>query len=110
MARMPVDAALVGLVTLGVATVGYGADRASRWLGRRGWIFSGSERTAPLGSRSAIALMELDSLFSPAVEHVIEYRRYGDLWPQPGDADGEGDDGGGRPPVPQESWERRPLA
>jgi hypothetical protein len=110
MSRMPVDVALVGLITLGVAAVGYGAGRAWRWLGRRGWIFSGSERTAPLGSGSAIALMELDSLFSPAVEHVIEYRRHGDLWPQPGDVDGEDDDEGGRPPVPQESRERRPLA
>ena len=103
---VPADAAPAFLLALSVVGLGYAADRGLRWMGRRGWIFYGSERTAPLGSRSATALMELDSLFTPAVEHVIEYRRYGDLWSKPGDADG------GRPPAPEPpgSGDERPLA
>jgi hypothetical protein len=66
-----------------------------RWMGRRGWIFYGSEPTRPMGVRTAYAMMEFDTLFNPPVEHVIEYRRHGDLWvqQQSGDDGGEGNEG-----------------
>lgn len=70
-----------------VAAFGYGARPALRWAGRRGWIFYGAAPVAPLGQRSAMALMEFDALLNPAVEHVIEYRRYGDLWAEAADTD-----------------------
>lgn len=71
------SAVLVGLVVAaGVAAI----HVVLRWMGRRGWIFYGDHQPAPLGARTAMAMMELDSLVNPAVEHVIEYRRHGDLW------------------------------
>jgi hypothetical protein len=48
------------------------------WMDGHGWIFYRS--TAPLGTRTANALMEFESLFNPAIEHVIEYRRHGNEW------------------------------
>jgi hypothetical protein len=71
------NAVLIGLVVAVGAAAGH---VVLRWMGDRGWIFYGEEPSAPLGSRSAMALMEFESLMNPAVEHVIEYRRYGDLW------------------------------
>lgn len=71
------SAFLVGIVVAGIA----GAIHVVlRWMGDRGWIFYGEHQPAPLGTRAAMAMMELDSLVNPAVEHVIEYRRHGDLW------------------------------
>ncbi|MGF1667205.1 MAG: hypothetical protein ACFCVC_13145 [Acidimicrobiia bacterium] len=71
------QAVLIGLL---VAAAGGLGHVVLQWMGRRGWIFYGGEYSAPLGSRSAMALMEFESLLNPAVEHVIEYRRQGDLW------------------------------
>jgi len=34
-----------------------------------------------------MALMEFETLFNPAVEHVLEYRRHGDQWVQVGNGD-----------------------
>jgi hypothetical protein len=70
---------LVGLL---VAAVGGLGHVVLQWMGRRGWIFYGDEHSAPLGSRSAMALMEFETIFNPPIEHVIEYRRHGDLWVQ----------------------------
>lgn len=78
---------LIPVVTgaIGVCVVAGVVHHLLSWMERRGWIFYRSSPTAPLGVRAANALMELDTLVNPAVEHVIEYRRYGDLWPQPDD-------------------------
>lgn len=75
---------LVALIVL----IAYTVRRVLRWMGHRGWIFYGRQPTRPIGSRSAMALLEFETLFNPAVEHVLEYRRHGDLWVQ---ESGEGD-------------------
>lgn len=82
-----VRACAIGLIVLAAVTV---LHVVLRWMDRRGWIFYGSEATAPIGTRSAMALMEFETLFNPAVEHVLEYRRHGDMWVQENDL-GEGD-------------------
>lgn len=75
------DLAQAVFVGLMVAAAILAAHFGLTWMGRRGWIFYGSTgSSAPLGSRTAMALMEFDTLVNPAVEHVIEYRRHGDLW------------------------------
>jgi hypothetical protein len=73
------QAVLIGLLVAAVAGLGH---LVLRWMGRREWIFYGGEHSAPLGSRSAMALMEFESILNPPIEHVIEYRRHGDLWIQ----------------------------
>lgn len=72
-------AALVGLVVVALVAA---LHVTLKWMSRRGWIFYGGETPAPIGSRSAMALMEFESLFNPPIEHVLEYRRHGDLWVQ----------------------------
>lgn len=74
-----VQACLVGATVVGGA---YLLHQGLRWMDRRGWIFYDSEHTAPIGSRTANALLEWETLFNPPAEHVLEYRRHGDLWVQ----------------------------
>ncbi len=73
------QAVAIGLLVTVVAGVGH---LVLQWMGGRGWIFYGEEHSAPLGSRSAMALMEFEALLNPSIEHVIEYRRNGDQWVQ----------------------------
>lgn len=80
-----VSAVVVGMI---VATVLAACHLALRWFDRRGWIYYGSEPKRPLGSRSAMALIEFETLLNPAAEHVLEYRRHGDLWVQESGSDG----------------------
>jgi hypothetical protein len=86
-----VRASAIGMLIVAVAGL---THLSLKWMGRRGWIFYGSEPTRPLGVRTAYAMMEFDTLFNPPVEHVIEYRRHGDLWVQQAPGEG-GDDGDG---------------
>ncbi|MDH4117375.1 MAG: hypothetical protein OEX04_06730 [Acidimicrobiia bacterium] len=81
---------------VGVAVLASIVHRLLRLLDRQGWIFYGTEPRRPIGYRTAMALMEFETLFNPPVEHVLEYRRHGDLWIQVGsadDPDGRGDEG-----------------
>lgn len=83
---MPVvNAVVVGLAVVAVVSV---VHLVLRWMDRRGWVFYGSQPSRPIGTRSAMALIEFETLVNPAAEHVLEYRRYGDLWIQ----DVNGDD------------------
>jgi hypothetical protein len=74
-----VQACGLGLLVVAIAGLGHAC---LRWMDRRGWVFYTSEPTAPIGARTAMALMEFETLFNPPVTHVIEYRRHGDLWVQ----------------------------
>ncbi len=89
-----VRACAIGLMVVGVATA---VHVVLRWMDRKGWVFYGSEPTTPIGVRSAMALMEFETLVNPAVEHVLEYRRHGDQWVQENGLDDDEDDTGGLP-------------
>jgi hypothetical protein len=69
---------LVGLaiVLMSILAVGYGIHRAALWAEGRGWIYY-RHRKAPPGA-VGMALMELDRLWKPQIEHVIEEMRTGD--------------------------------
>jgi hypothetical protein len=82
--RYPGDVPIIRSVVIGLAVVALAtaAHFVLKWMDRRGWIFYGSESSSPIGARSAMALMEFETLFNPAIEHVLEYRRHGDQWIQ----------------------------
>jgi hypothetical protein len=66
--------AIVSIALLLVA--GYAMHRGAIWAERRGWIYY-RERKAPPGA-AGMMLMELDRIWKPQIEHVIEEMRSGD--------------------------------
>ena len=79
-----VQAVFVGLVIVAALVL---VHLLLRWMDDRGWIFYHSDTKRPLGARSAMALTEFETLMNPAAEHILEYRRHGDLWVQDANAD-----------------------
>ena len=77
---------VVALVVL-VVVVGYLLHRVALWAERRGWIFY--RRRGRPGAASN-ALLELDAIWKPEMQHVIEQRAI--------EADHEVDDDSGAAP------------
>lgn len=82
------DPVLTCLIGVGAVTLGYLGHRALVWADRRGWIFYGADSPPPMGM-AANALLQWETLWNPAAEHVLEYRRHGDLWVQTNELDGD---------------------
>jgi len=52
-----------------LALVGYAMNRASRWAGRRGWVYN---KHNPRPNGSGIAPGLFDEIYLPSIEHVID--------------------------------------
>jgi len=61
--------AILAAITL-LFAAGYGLHRLALWAERRGWIYY-KHHKAPPGA-SAMALMELDRIWKPEIEHVVD--------------------------------------
>jgi hypothetical protein len=72
----------VCLIGVGIVSLGCTTHSLLSWMDRRGWILYRSSTKKPLTTRIGNALMEWEQFYNPAIEHVIEYRRHGDLWVQ----------------------------
>ena len=60
---------VVVLVAIGV--VGYGLHRVLLWADARGWVFY---KTKGRTGAASSALLELDAIWKPEIQHVIEQR------------------------------------
>ncbi len=64
--------------------------RVRRWLIDHDWLFDVNDDRRALGVAAANALAEIESLYVPSVEHVLEFRRNEEAWDrflQPGSAE-----------------------
>jgi len=65
---------LVVMIALGVVL--FGLHRLALWAERRGWLYY-RDRKPPAGAAS-MAMMELDTLWKPNIEHVVDEMWSGD--------------------------------
>lgn len=76
---------LIGVAIVTGACLGH---RLLAWADRRGWVYYGRRTPPPMGM-AANALLQWETLWNPAAEHVLEYRRNGDLWVQTNELGGD---------------------
>ena len=68
-------------LSLGLAVAGVLLHRLAIWMETKGWIFYRTTRM-PAGA-AANAMLELEKLWNPPVEHILEIRRNASLQAQP---------------------------
>jgi hypothetical protein len=59
-----------------VGLVLYGLHRGALWMERRGWIYYRDQRAST--SSASNAFMQVQAIFEPRAEHVVEARRSDD--------------------------------
>ena len=57
---------------IGVSSALYAVHRAALWMERRGWIYYRDTRAS--SSNASNAFMQVQALFEPRAEHVVEGR------------------------------------
>jgi hypothetical protein len=72
--------------------------RGLLWMESRGWVYYRHAPSPPGAAANALATFE--TLLNPAAEHVVEYRRSGDLRPV--------ETGEPEPPAPDRETPQRP--
>lgn len=53
---------------------------ARPWLIENGWIFGPDRDAKGMGTATANALGQIEALFQPSVEHVLEWRQHEEAW------------------------------
>lgn len=71
------------VLVVGVPAAFFLVHRGLESMERRGWIYY--RHAPPPPGAAANALATFETLVNPAAEHVIEYRRSGDLRPRQSD-------------------------